>query len=70
MPYPLGHWGATTRADHVVRGNAQRRAHRPHSALRQRRPDCGPRGPRPGPGVLQDKLGRACGATRKVKTSR
>ena len=26
MPYPLGHWGATTRDTHVVRGNAQSRA--------------------------------------------
>ena len=69
MPYPLGHWGATATTDHVVRSNAHRRAHRPQSALRQRRPDRGPRGPGPGPRGLQNKRagGAAAGPREKLK---
>ena len=44
MPYPLGHWGATARTDHVVLGNAQRR--RAQASIGPTTTPAGPRTPR------------------------
>uniref|UniRef100_M3YRL5 Uncharacterized protein n=1 Tax=Mustela putorius furo TaxID=9669 RepID=M3YRL5_MUSPF len=43
VPYPLGHWGATTRGFHVVRGNAQPHARAPPVVPPRRRPARAPR---------------------------